>query len=204
METSLASDRAQRAHKPSSLDPTPWKHLWDHLGRSAKKTNCLTSKGAWLWRRGIPACAGTCSSECESPSCLVLTKQQQCRRESASLPWIRLRLTGLTGTPWPSRLFWGGESAPCLPARMTRQESCQLPFSCWSSSSLHKHTATTPTLYLASVDLTLLLSAGVVLEHNNKVTRNRFNRSCVFPCYGNQSQGPKSCPVTGILCAALS
>lgn len=124
--------------------------------------------------------------------------------ESHSLPCITLRLTGLTETPWPSRLFWGGESAPSLPARMTRQESCQLPFSCWSSSSLHKHTATTPTLYLASVDLTLLLSTGIVLEHNNKVTRDRFNRSCLFPCYGNQSQEPKSCPGTGILCAALS
>lgn len=150
------------------MDPTPWKHPWDHLSRSGTKTATASfPKGAWLWTRGIPVCAGIYSSEGESPSCLVFTMQQPCRREPHCVPLVTLRRTGLTRTPWPSGLFWGGESAQeLLPAHMTRQESCQLPFSCWSSSSLHKHPGTTPTPYLAAVGLTLLNAAVEYRNHS--------------------------------------
>lgn len=135
------------------------------------------------------------------------TNRAAALQQGASLsPLVTLRCTGLTGTPWPCRLFWGGESAPApasvhdeageLPAALQLQEQLL-------SAQTHWHNTHSLSGISGFDTAQLLLSAGLILEHN-KVTRNRFNQSCVFSCYGNRSQEPKSCPVTRILCPALS
>lgn len=151
------------------------------------------------------------NSKYEFPSYSVLIIHKvptpSCRQKAASFCTLdpAEMTVGFTRTPRSSKLFWGGESvqraAKSVPARMMRQESCQLPFSCRSSSYLHNRTAQHP---LAVWQQKILhCSTRTVLEHNNKVTHDRFSQSCVFSCYGNRSQEPKSCPKTGISGTAL-
>lgn len=77
-----------------------------------------------------------------------------------------------------------------VPAHTTSQESCQLQFGSRSSSYPGKPVQHPLGTWQRQIFLctTQLWNTGTILKHNNKVTCNRFNQSCVFSCYGNQSQ----------------
>lgn len=153
-------------------------HLWDHLGRCGNNKKIIKKKSLpnlFLWTRGIPAYTGIFSSKYEFPSYLVLMIHKlpttSCIQKAISFSTLdhAEMPVGFTRTPRTSELFWSSESvhraAESVPARMMRQECCQLPFSCRSSSYLHKHTGTTPTRYLATADFTLLNTAVKYRNH---------------------------------------
>lgn len=114
-------------------------HLWDHLGRSGSKKNhcCMcVSKGTWLWTRGIPGFQCNMQIPLKFSINSTQTPNSHVHAEAVSFSTPD-QAEGTQEHPGPTDD--PGAVNQSTPARMTRQESCHLPFGCRSSSSLHKH-----------------------------------------------------------------
>lgn len=135
--------------KPPYLHQTPWKHTCGiTLVDLAAKNHCLFSQRCVALDKRNPSVFWDLQLKNQIPLIFDMndTQTPNCRMQKAisfsTLDHAEMP-AGFRRTPRTSKLFWCGESVhragESAPARMMRQESCQLPFSCRSSEQTRWH-----------------------------------------------------------------